>query len=190
VPNQILTELGTQIRFCVAGSFSPADAGTNWTEGTPTDVLLTLSGVANGAGRQSSKVDLGANFADGFRVLGCVDYTGETPTQGSSVDYYWLPSTSATAGNGNVAGNSGVDGAAPDGALGSLTLADFIELADFIGSLYVHDGASVQNGSVSPRFYPSSRYGQLLVVNNGGDVFEADDVEAHQVFVPIIPEVQ
>jgi hypothetical protein len=187
--NELLVKVGTQIRFFVTGSFSPADAGTNWTIGTPTDVVLTLASVANAAGRQSAQVDLGATRAAQYEVLGCVDFTGETPTAGNTVDYYWAPSTSATAANGNVAGNSGGDGACPDGALGSITLAEFLKQCEFIGSLVVHDGAVVQNGFVGV-FSPSSRYGQLIVVNNSGDAFEADDVEAHQVMNPIVDELQ
>jgi hypothetical protein len=184
----------TQIRFFVTGSFSPADAATNWTIGTPTDVVLTLASLANGAGRQSDKVDLGAVRADRYAVFGCVDFTGETPTDGNTVDYYWLPSTHTTQANGNIAGNSGADAAAPGGALGAITLAQMILQAQFIGSLVVHDGAGggggvVQNAPVGV-FSPMERYGQLLVVNNSGDAFEADDVEMHQVMNPIILESQ
>jgi hypothetical protein len=153
-------------------------------------VVLTLSGVASAAGRQSDKVDLGATRAPAYEVLGCVDFTGETPSATGRIDYYWAPSTSGTQANGNVAGNSGADGAAPDGALGSITLAEFLKQCDFIGSLFTHDGAVVQNGLVNPRWSPSSRYGELVVVNNGGDNFEADDVEMHQVFNPIVEEIQ
>lgn len=187
--NEILLKVGAQIRFCVAGSFSPADAGTNWTIGTPTDAAITLAGVANGAGRQSIKIDLGATRAKAYEVLGCVDFTDETPSATGTVDYYWAPSTSGTGANGNVAGNSGADAACPDGALGSITLAEFLKQCQWIGQLPCHDGASVQNGLVGV-FSPSSRYGQLIVVNNSGDAFEADDVEMHQVFNPIVDEVQ
>ena len=187
--NEVLVKTGTQIRFFVTGSFSPADNGTNWSQGTPTDVVLTLSAVANAAGRQSAKVDLGATRSEEYTLLGCVDFTGETPTVGLTVDYYWAPSTSGTAGDGNVAGNSGADGAAPDGALGSITLAEFVKQCIFIGSLVVHDGAVVQNGIVGT-FRPMMRYGQLVVVNSSGDAFEADDVEMHQVMVPVIAEIQ
>jgi hypothetical protein len=187
--NEVLQKVGTQIRFFVTGSFSPVDAATNWTIGSPTDVVLTLSAVADGAGRQSTKVDLGATRARQYEVLGCVDFTGETPTAGERVDYYWAPSTSTTQANGNVAGNSGADGAAPDGALGSITLAEFLKQCLYIGSLVVHDGAVVQNGFVGI-FSPPGRYGQLVVVNESGDAFEADDVEMHQVMNPIVDEVQ
>jgi hypothetical protein len=185
----VLQKVGTQIRFCVSGSFSPADSGTNWTIGSPTNVALTLSAVASGAARQSAKADLGATRAAAYEVLGCVDFTGETPSATGRVDYYWAPSTSTTAGDGNVAGNSGGDAAAPDGALGSITLAEFLKQCVFIGSLYTHDGAVVQNGFVGI-LCPPGRYGQLIVVNNAGDAFEADDVEMHQVLNPIIDEVQ
>ena len=177
--------VGTQIRFFVTGSFSPADDGTNWTIGTPTDVVLTLSAVADAAGRQSTQVDLGATRSAYYEVLGCVDFTGETPDATGTVDYYWAPSTSGTAANGNVAGNSGADGAAPAGAVGSPTLAEFLALCQYIGSLATSNNASVQNGVVG-LFSPSSRYGQLIVVNNSGDAFEADDVEMHQVFNPVV----
>lgn len=187
--NEILEKVGTQIRFCVSGSFSPAASGTNWSDGSPTNVALTLASLANGSAQQSAKADLGATHAPLYALFGCVDFTGETPTVGGTIDYYWAPSNSGTAGTGNVAGNNGTDAACPGGALGSITLTEFLRWCIPIGNLIVHDGAVVQNGFVG-YFRPPSRYGQLIVVNNGGDVFENDDVEAHQTLVPIIPEVQ
>lgn len=176
---------GTQIRFFVTGSFSPVDEATNQTQGTPIDVVLTLTAVADGEGRQSDKVDLGESRAAAYELWGCVDFTGETPTQGEVVQYYWLPSTNATQANGNILGNSGADADAPGGALGTPTLADMIAGgAQFIGNLRVHDGAVVQNGFVGI-LVPTNRFGQLLVVNESGDVFEADDVEMHHVLNPI-----
>lgn len=187
--NEILVKTGTQIRFFVTGSFSPADAATNHTIGTPTDVVLTLASLAAAAGRQSDKVDLGATRAARYSVMAAIDFTGETPGAAGRIDYYWAPSTSGTQANGNVAGNSGADAACPDGALGSITLAEFLLQCQFIGSLLTHDGASVQNGFVGV-FSPAERYGQMIVVNNTADVTEADDVENHVVMNPIIDEVQ
>lgn len=189
MPNEVLQKSGTQIVFGVTGSFSPADSGTDWTDGGSITDALTLASLANGAGRQSAKVDLGATRAREYALLACVDFTGETPTAGASVSYYWAPSTSGTQANGNVAGNSGADAAAPNGALGSITLAEFLAQCLFVGSLRVHDGASVQCGYAG-RLRPPTRYGQLVVVNNSGDAFEADDVEMHHVLVPIVDEVQ
>jgi len=184
----------TQIRFFVTGSFSPVDPATDWTIGTPTDVVLTLTAVADTEARQSTKVDLGALRAARYEVFGCVDFTGETPTDGEVIEYYWAPSTNTTQANGNVAGNSGADADAPGGALGSITITQFVKQCIFIGNLIIHDGAGggggvVQNGYVGT-FSPPTRYGQLIVKNESGDVFEADDVEMHQVMNPIVDEVQ
>lgn len=189
MPNEVLQKVGTQIRFAVAGSYSPADSGTDFTIGTPTDVTLTLSGLADGAGRQSDKVDLGATRARAYECLAAVDFTGETPTAGEVIEFYWLPSTSGTQANGNVAGNSGADAAAPGGALGSITLAEFKKMAQFIGVLVIHDGAVVQNGFVGV-LVPTQRYGQMLVINESGDAFEADNVEMAVFLTPIVDEIQ
>ncbi len=188
--NEILIKDGTQLRFCVTGSFSPADPATDHTIGSPTDVVLTLSTLASAAARQSSKADLGATRAARYAVYCAVDWTGETPSATGRIDIYWAPSTSSTAANGNVAGNSGVDGAAPDGALGSITLAEFLLQCQYVGSLMTHDGGVVQNGPVNPFFQPTSRYGQIVLVNNGGDVFENDNVEMAVWMTPVIDEVQ
>jgi hypothetical protein len=189
--NEVLQKTGTpQIRFFVSGSFSPAAAGTNWTIGTPTDAALTLNNLGNGAGRQSAKVDLGATRSAAYALLGCVDYTGETPTAGGRTDYYWAPSVSGTTATGNVAGNNGTDAAAPGGAVpAGLTLAEFLRMCIYVGSLIQSDDAAVQNGFVGI-LRPPTRYGQLVVVNNGGDVYEQDDVEAHQVLTPVTDEIQ
>lgn len=192
--NEVLVKTAggpTIISFNVTGSYSPADDGTNWLANltADTNAALTLNALADGAGRQSAKVDLGATRARRYTLLGCVDFTGETPGATGRVDYYWAPSTSGTAANSNVAGNSGGDAAAPDGALGSITLAEFLLQCVYIGSLFTHDGASVQNGFVGI-LEPPERYGQLIVVNNSGDAMEADDVEHCQVLVPLTDEIQ
>lgn len=193
--NEIRRKYGTPICFCVTASLSPADPATDMRpEGSsPTTLALTLSAVASAAGRQSIKGDLWGGLTTaptGFVFYGAVDYTGETPSATGRTDYYLAPSVHSTQANGNVAGNSGADAAAPDGALGSITLAEMLRQCEYIGSLFTHDGASVQNGIVNLVGFALPRYGQLVVVNNGGDVYEADDVEAHQVLIPYVDEVQ
>jgi len=174
-----------QIRFVAASGFSPADIGTNYTRGTPADVLLTLSAIADDAGRQSSKADFGANRHLAYSCMAAVDFTGETPVQNTSVEFYWAPSISTTAANGNIAGNSGLDAAAGDGATVALDIDDFLAQCIPIGSLSIPDGIGVQAGFVGI-LYPPERYGQMVVVNRSGDAFEADNVEAHVVLNPIV----
>lgn len=186
---EIKVKQGTQIRFCVSGSYSPSDPGTDFSEGSPTNVALTLNALASAAGRQSAKADLGATRAARYSVLATVDLTGETPSSAGSVDLYWAPSSSATTGTGNVAGNSGSDAAAPDGALGSITLNEFLKQCIYIGSLFTHDGAVVQNGYVGI-FSPPTRYGQMLLINLTGDAFEASDAQMAVFMNPIVDEAQ
>ncbi len=45
-----------------------------------------------------------------------------------------------------------------------------------IGDLPTHDGASVQVGDVGVLVSPT-RFGQIVLVNRAGDVFELDNVE-------------
>jgi len=112
-----------QIRFIPVSGFSPADPATDFTIGTPLDVLWTPAGLTDGQGRQSTKFDFGALRADEYDCFAAVDFTAETPTANTVWEYWFLPSTNATGANGNIAGNSGIDADAPGGALGSITLA-------------------------------------------------------------------
>lgn len=187
--NRVLVKQGTEIVFGVTASFAPADDATNMATSDAITDVFTLASLADTAGRQSDKVDLGAVRAAQYAVYAAIDLTDETPVQDTTFDFYWLPSTSATQANGNIAGNSGADAAAPGGALGSLTLGDFKRLGQFIGVLQIHDGAVVQNGLIGV-FSPDERWGQMLVINESGDLVEADDVENHVVMKPIEDDIQ
>jgi hypothetical protein len=189
MPNEILQKVGTQVRFCVSGSFNPVNAKSNLTIGTPTDVAITLASLASGSARQSAKADLGEKRPAAYAVMASVDFTGETPSDTGRIDFYWAPSTSVTTAQGNVAGNSGTDAVAPHETLSSSSLAEFVRLCQFVGSLTVHNDGTVHTGFIGI-FTPSNRYGQLIVVNNSGDAFEDNDEENHVVFNPIVDEVQ
>jgi len=180
------------IVFGANASLNPADDATNLTDdiGTDTvDVECGMTGVADGSAVQSAKADLGATRAPVYNVMASIDWTGETPTDGDAVEFYWAPSTDSTAANGNVAGNSGGDAACPDGALNGITLAEFVKLCVFIGTLPAHADGGVQTGYVG-QLWPPTRYGQLIVKNESGDAFEADEVESHVVFMPLVHELQ
>lgn len=187
--SEVLTKYGDQWCFCVSGSLSPADSATDMRIGTPTNVDCTMSGIADGAGRQSAKMDFSEKWGNEIVVHAAFDFTGETPTTAEVVELYFAGSPSSTAAQGNVAGNSGADAAAPGGALGSITLAEMVKQCQFIGTFVVHDGGVVQNGYVG-RFIPEHRYGQLIVKNESGDAFEADNVEHHVTFTELIYEAQ
>jgi hypothetical protein len=120
--------------------------------------------------------------------MASIDFTGETPTSGDVVEFYWAPSTDSTAANGNVGANSGADAACPDGSTIG-TLAEFVNMCIFIGNLALSDDGAVQTGYVG-QLWPPTRYGQLIVKNESGDAFEADAVESHVVFIPLVHEIQ
>ena len=182
----LVVQEAAQVQF--SGTLSIADSGTDFTRASPTPITATctMSGLANDNGRQSAKVDLGANRYSDYEVLASLEM-GSTPTNGTKVEFYWAPSTSGTAANGNTMGNSGSDAAAPNGAVPSgLSLDQFIAACDYIGSLTVANIAtSVQSGFVGV-FSPSSRYGQLVVVNRTGAAFVANNDEHHVVFNPLV----
>lgn len=178
-----------QIRFLKASTYAPTDPGTDFTQdvaqGTPLDVGLSMTSMAGtGAGWQSAKVDLGELWWRDHALFGIVDFGGETPpVTGKTVDYYWAPSTSGTQANGNIFGNSGADAAAPNGATATVEVAEFIAQCIRIGSLVLSNDAIVQNGFVG-HLSPPTEWGQLIVVNNGGQPFEAGDIEVAQFLNP------
>lgn len=166
------------------GDFSPAN---NLEVGTPTDCQISLTGVANGAARQSVKVDLGAVRALLYSVRAAIELAA-TPTAGNTIDFYWAPSGSGTAGTANPGNISGTD-AAYAGYSSNLTAT--LPQLQYIGSLVCTAQATgtVQYGEVGT-FMPRERYGSLVVVNNSGAAVHSDDVECNVVFDPIVPQGQ
>jgi hypothetical protein len=68
-------------------------------------------------------------------------------------------------------------------------LDELLSQCIFIGSLIVENTAStVQTGTVG-MLVPPERYGILIVVNRSGATLEADAVEHHIVFNPVIDDV-
>jgi len=180
------------IVFGVDTELDPADDGTNLTDdiGTDTvDVEIDLDAIADTETRQSAKADLGATRALYYNVLASIDFTGETPTDGDAVEFYWAPSTASAAGNGNIDGNSGTDADVPSGVVSGVDDDEFLKHCIFIGNLTCNADGGVVTGYVG-RFSPPTRYGQLVVKNESGDAFEADAVESHVVFMPLVNELQ
>jgi len=152
-----------------------------------TEVQLDLTGLADGAARQSAKVDLGEHRAALYAVRGAFEMAA-TPTAGELIELYWAPSQSATAGTGNPGGVSGSDAAY---AGYSSNLAESVLQLIYIGSFVctVQVATTVQIGEVGV-FSPTERYGSLIVKNESGAAFHSDAVESHVVFDPIVDELQ
>lgn len=185
--NEILLKVGTQICFADHGADFAGGAAKTSLEQTPTDVQIDTTSLADGAGRESAKVDLGATRAAQYSVMASMEFAA-TPITGDLVELYWAPSPDAVAANGNPQNIDGVDAAAPSGVG---TLAELVRVCQFIGVFICTNDptAAIQTAYVGT-FSPAERYGILIVKNESGAAFHSDAVETHIVFNPIIDEVQ
>lgn len=184
-----LDDTPPQIAFAnFAGDFNPT-AANDLRVGADTQAELVLLNLANAAAAQSAKVDLGAIYADEYGCVACIEMQVAAATDGATVDFYWNHSGIVTAGTGNMGAASGA-AAAYTGY--SADLATALRQLTRIGSLTLTDDAvdSIQVGFVGI-LRPIHRWGSLIVVNNAGQVIcDTDDVEAHIVLGPIVPDIQ
>ena len=78
-----------------------------------------------------------------------------------------------------------------DGAYQAGSEAEWVKQLQLIGVLTLTaDAATTVQISTVGRFTPPSRYGQIVVWNEGGQAFEGDDVEMFVALVPIVDESQ
>ena len=175
-----------QIAF-LSAAFSPT-AARDLRINTPTTATISMASVANAAARQSTKVDLGDPRPTLYKVRATIEFAA-TPTAGLTVDLYWAPSSSATAGTGNAAGVTGTD-AAYAGDSSNLTAA--LRQLERIGTFVcteVPTAEGIQTAECG-YFVPGERYGSLVVVNSSGAAIHSDDQEFHVVFSPVNTESQ
>lgn len=192
--NKILTtemdDTPPQICFAhFAGDvFNPTGAN-DLRKGTDTEVELVLQDLADGAACQSAKADLGADRADQYAVRACIEMQVAAATAGGAIEFYWSPSSSGTAATGNAGACSG-SAEAYSGY--SSDLADAVKQLQFLGVMTMTDDAvdSIQIAEVGI-LRTRERYGCLVVKNECGQtVCDTDDIEAHVVLDPIVPELQ
>lgn len=176
--------VGTQILFNNVASYSPATLN-NLELGTPTDVEIDLTSVAAGAAEGSAKADLTANRAPEYAVHAAIEFATE-PVTGTYVIFYWAPSVSGTAGQGNPGYVTGAS-EAYTGTPG--TLAEGLAQLQQIGVMPCGaDATGTIQCAYLGKFAPSTRYGTLIVYNATADDFHSDAVEMAVSFTPIIPQ--
>lgn len=148
---------------------------------------ITMTSVANAAGRQSTKCDFGATRARYYDVFAEVELAA-TPTAGALIDLYLGPSSSGTAGTDNPGNLSGSDAAY---AGYSSNLAATVPQLMYVGSLVctTQATATVQKGYVGRISIPQ-RYGILAVVNNSGAAFHSSATNVQFRFVPVEDAVE
>ncbi len=186
---QPMDDTPAQISFAnFADDFSPT-AANDLREGTDTETELVMLNLVDGAAAQSAKADLGAHFAERYALVAAIEMQLAAATAGEEIEFYWNASASPTAGTGNMGAASG-SAAAYSGY--SSDLADSVKQLIFIGTLVMTDDAvdSLQIGFVG-ELNPPHRYGSLIIKNECGQtICDTDDIEAHIVLNPIIPELQ
>lgn len=188
LPDSIAYVVGTNQSFLFRDStdYSPS-ANNVITEGTPTNVQIDCTSLADVSYRQSDKVDLGANRPPGYWVRAAIEFAA-TPTSGTMVELYWAPSNSSSAAVGNPGGVSGADSAytgySSNGAASSLQLqliGRMVTTAQATGTVQI---------AVVGYFRPMLRYGSLVVYNSVGAAFHSDMAEFAVVFQPDLPQIQ
>lgn len=146
------------------------------------DVAITLTSVANNAARQAAKLDLGATRAAAYSVAADFEFAA-TPTAGATVEIWWAPSSSATAGTDNPGGVGGTDSAYS--GYSSNLAASVIQL-QLIGVFVTtaQATATVQKAFVGV-LCPTMRYGTLVVYNKSGAAFHSSATNIQIVLTPI-----
>lgn len=146
------------------------------------DAAITMTSVANNAARQSVKLDLGASRTPLYSVKASFEIAA-TPTAGNTIELYWAPSSSSSAGTDNPGNVSGTD-AAYTGY--SSNIADSVKQLQFIGSFVctAQATATVQSGFVG-RFKPADRYGSLVVFNKSGAAMHSSATNISITLTPI-----
>ena len=175
----VITE-GTPIVWADETDYAGGSAvgGTRTHDIDLTDLLFT-------AARQGEKADLGASRAPEYAITLSVEFkTGEAPESGETVDLYWGPSGSVTAGVANQGGLDGTD-AAYTGTAGD-SLADSLKQLMFIGSIVLTADAVGVPQRQTFVFSPPTRYGQPVVVNST-DAEDFNDVDAEEMYIRMVP---
>ena len=146
------------------------------------DAAITLTSVANNAARQAAKLDLGATRAAAYNVSADFEIAA-TPTAGATIELWWAPSSSATAGTDNPGGIGGTDSAYTGY---SSNLAASVVQLQFIGNFVctAQATATVQKAFVGV-LCPTMRYGTLVVYNKSGAALHSSATNMQIVLTPI-----
>jgi hypothetical protein len=148
------------------------------------DAAITLASLANGngtsaGGRQSATLDLGANWAQRWRI-DCDFELAATPTAGNAINLYASFSDTTGAGKGNTTGSD----AAYSGYSSNLDAS--ARQLELIGAHICTTQATttVQKSNVGV-FFPKGRYMNLVVDNRSGAAFHSTDTNQVITLTPL-----
>ncbi len=185
--NDVLLREATPIVWANSGDY--AGAG-----GTRTH-QIDLTGVVATEAREGAKADVADSAYSGvagrraerFAVTLRIEFA-TAPADGDTVDLYFGPSLSGTAGTANPGGLTGAD-ADYTGTAGS-TLPESLLQLDFVGSLICTNDATALVQQQTFVYSPSLRYLSPVVLDNGADNFHSDAFEMSITMTPLIDEIQ
>jgi len=148
---------------------------------------ITLAALASAAARQGVKVDLGDPRAEVYEVTLRLEWD-VAPADGASASLYFAPSHHETAGTANPGGASGAD-AAYTGTAGS-TIAESLQQCDLAVILPCTNDAATVVLQKTAKYRPHARYISPIVLNEGGQALEGDDIEMSIILIPMPVEIQ
>jgi hypothetical protein len=146
------------------------------------DYALTLTSLANGSYRQGAKGDLGAAWAQEWAVM-FSSAVGSAATNGLTIDLYWAPSTSGTAGTDNPGNCDGTDSALSSGA-------ELVKQLIPLGSLHL---SNARGTNVQKEYFvlaPPTRYGMPVIGNISGQTLGSTAGDHEVRLTPMEDNVQ
>jgi len=158
--NEILQKQDTDIVWTSAGG----------------DEVLTLTSLADGAGRMGDEHDFGAVFAQRVRVAAEFDFNA-APTAGEVMEIFWSSSHDGTDYDGECTGGDAVYNSEEDA-----------KRLHFVGVLVASNDTDPQRASWV--FFLPARYGLPVVFNQSGQVLTAVGADQILTVTPLIDEIQ
>jgi hypothetical protein len=148
------------------------------------DAAITLASLANGngtsaGGRQSATLDLGANWAQRWRIDTDFELAA-TPTAGNAINLFASFSDTTGAGRGNTSGSD----AAYSGYSSNIDAST--RQLELIGAhIVTNQATSTVQKAFAGIFFPKGRYLNLVVDNRSGAAFHSTDTNPVITFTPL-----
>jgi hypothetical protein len=140
---------------------------------------ITLASLANGSSRQAVTLDLGANWAQRWRVDTDFELAA-TPTNGNAVNLWASYSDATGAGKANTTGTDAAYTGYSSNAEASL------QQLELIGAhICTVQATSTVQKALAGVFFPKGRYLNLVVENRSGAAFHSTDTNQVITLTPL-----
>jgi hypothetical protein len=150
---------------------------------------ITLASLANGngtsaGGRQSASLDLGANWAQRWRLETNFELAA-TPTAGNAINLFGSWNTSTGAGDGNTSGSD----AAYTGYSNNIDAST--KQLEFLGAhICTSQATATVQKSLVGVIFPKGRYLNLVVDNRSGAAFHSTDTNQVITLTPLQDSIE